>query len=85
MAGAPLGNKNGAKQNRIWGETIRRVVAQGKAEKIRKLAEVLVAKAEEGDIAALKEIGDRLDGKSAQQVQIQGDPNEPLRIIHESR
>ena len=34
--------------------------------------------AEDGDVAALREVGDRLDGKPAQQVQIQGDADQPL-------
>lgn len=66
--GAPVGNKNAAKENRLWSETIRRALVQGRAERLRKLAEVLIDKAAGGDVGALKEIGDRLDGKPAQAV-----------------
>lgn len=70
---APLGNQNARKENRLWSETIRRVIAQNDSAKLRKAAEALVAAAESGDIAALKELGDRIDGKAAQQLLIGGD------------
>ena len=78
--GAPFGNTNGKKENRIWGEAIKRVVAQGNSQKLRDLAEKLVSLAEAGDVAALKELGDRLDGKPAQQVQLSGDAETPLIV-----
>lgn len=39
------------------------------------LAENLLAKCDEGDMSALKELGDRLDGKPAQVIA--GDPERP--------
>jgi hypothetical protein len=65
--GAPLGNQNSSLENRLWGNTIRRAAAQD-PEKLRRIADTLLAKAEEGDIQAIKEIGDRLDGKPAQTI-----------------
>ena len=38
-----------------------------------------------GQLPFQKEVGDRLDGKPAQQVQLQGDADAPLKIIHESK
>lgn len=78
--GAQPGNNNAKKDNRMWGDAIKRVVAQGDAQKLRDLAEKLVALAEAGDVAALKELGDRLDGKPAQQVQLSGDSDAPLVV-----
>ena len=78
--GAPLGNTNGSKQNRLWGETIRRAVAQNDAVKLRGIADKLVEMALAGDVAAMREMGDRLDGKPAQQVQLSGDADgAPIR------
>lgn len=77
---APIGNQNARKENRAWSEAIRRVVAQNDSQKLRDLAEKLVALAEAGDVAALKELGDRLDGKPAQQVQVSGDSDAPLVV-----
>lgn len=37
-------------------------------EALADVAEQLIAKAAEGDISALKELGDRIDGKAAQSV-----------------
>ena len=38
-----------------------------------------------GDMSAMKELFDRLDGKPAQQVQLSGDADAPLVITHESK
>jgi hypothetical protein len=69
MAGAPVGNKNSSKNNRLWAETIRRAVVQSDGKRLRTIAEALLNKAAEGDISAIKELGDRLDGKSTQQIE----------------
>ena len=61
-------NKNSVKSNRLWGETIKRAVLAQDPEKLRKIAEKLIDMAESGDLAAMKELGDRLDGKAAQSV-----------------
>lgn len=65
---APKGNKNASKENRLWGETIRRVVAQNDSKKLRAAAEKLVGMAVAGDVSALRELGDRLDGKPHQSL-----------------
>lgn len=73
MAGAPLGNQNAAK-SKIWHQAIMRALAlrdksrvDGKKE-IDALAEKLLDLVSLGDLAALKEFGDRLDGKPAQAI-----------------
>lgn len=73
MAGAPLGNRNAAKENRLWGETIRRIAVQDDAKRLRAVAEKLYDAAEQGDVSAIREIGDRLDGKAAQPIEHSGD------------
>ena len=75
---APLGNKNAVK-NRPWSEAINRALLADDGKRLRGIAEKIVTLAEGGDVQALKEIGDRLDGKPAQQVQLSGDPDAPLR------
>lgn len=78
MAGAPEGNTNSSKNNRLWGDTIRRAIAQSDPEKLRRIADALLAKAEEGDLGAIKELGDRLDGKAAQSVALTGAEGGPV-------
>lgn len=67
-AGAPEGNQNSSKNNRLWADTIKRAVTQSDATRLRRIAEALITKAEDGDMSAIKELGDRLDGKAIQQV-----------------
>jgi hypothetical protein len=70
--GAPAGNTNSSTDNRLWANTIRRAIAQGDPEKLRKIAEKLLSMAEEGDLQAIKELGDRVDGKAKQATEISG-------------
>ncbi len=81
----------GAKSDKEWRDAIRRAVHElrvisgdKKAEKIKAmtlLARRLVTKGIEGDVSALKEIGDRLDGKATQAVQVGMD----VQITHIER
>jgi hypothetical protein len=73
--GAQPGNKNATK-NKLWAETLNRALLAEDGKKLRELAEKLIDRALEGDVTALKEIGDRIDGKPAQMIQ--GDPDNPL-------
>jgi hypothetical protein len=61
------GNTLGAK-NRLWERTVRRVIHQS-PDKLRAAAEKLIDMAAEGDLGAIKELADRLDGKSTQRVE----------------
>lgn len=72
---APIGNKNAVK-NKIWSDAIRRAVLQGK--RLDKLAEAIITAAEGGDISAIKEIGDRLEGKVTQTI---AGENGPVELI----
>ena len=69
MAGAPQGNTNSNRNNRLWADTIKRACIQGDGDQLRKIAEKLIEKAIEGDIQAIKELGDRIDGKAMQAVE----------------
>ena len=79
---APVGNRNAAKA-KVWSSAIqraldRRVSERGKA--IDDLADKLLDLCAGGDLQALKELGDRLEGKSAQSVTVLGDEDAPLRL-----
>lgn len=79
--GAPVGNQNAVKGKR-WADSIAYVLAEAEREdrpwKLREIARVLLAKAAEGDMAAIKEVGDRLDGKAPQAIV--GDSSAPLVV-----
>jgi hypothetical protein len=65
--GAPEGNKNASK-NKPWAEAVNRALLAEDGKKLRALADKLIDRALEGDVAALKEVGDRMDGKPAQAI-----------------
>lgn len=65
---AEKGNNYSSKGNRMWGNTLKRIATQN-PEKMRKIGEKLFKMAEKGDIAAMKEIGDRVEGKAVSVVQ----------------
>ena len=70
--GGQPGNTNSSKNNRLWADTIRRAVVQDDANRLRQIAEALLNEAADGNIAAIKELGDRLDGKSVATTELTG-------------
>ena len=68
---APIGNKNAAKA-KIWSAAVERALAEKSRIKgkimLDECARALVDKAAEGDVAALRELGDRLEGKPVQAI-----------------
>ena len=69
----------GSKSDKLWRDALMLAV-NGKDDKgkrkLRALAEKTLELALDGDMAAIKEIGDRLDGKPAQAIV--GDPDKPI-------
>ncbi len=83
-------NPGGGKgQDKIWSDALRRaVMRESDTDKGRKRIEVMADKcarmAENGDMAAIREIGDRLDGKSPQYSEIAAKGGAPLQLIVET-
>ena len=79
--GAPLGNTNATK-GKLWSAAINRALEiRGGGDKVKaldQLAEKLLRNCDEGDMAALKELGDRLDGKPTQTLA--GDAENPFYL-----
>lgn len=73
------GNPNGApKRVKIWKDAINRAIKRREDADplaLEKLADKLLAAVDAGDVAAIKEFGDRVDGKVAQAII--GDDDEP--------
>ena len=80
--GAALGNQNARKGK--WADALSRAVEDedpvSRRRRLDTIARKLIEKAEEGDIQAIKELGDRIDGKPGQQVIIAGDKEAPLEV-----
>lgn len=62
------GNTNSNRNNRLWADTLKRALIQADGNKIRAIAEALIEKAASGDVSAIRELGDRVDGKPTQQI-----------------
>lgn len=77
---AAEGNTYSSKDNRLWANTLRRAIVQSDGAKIRAIAEKVLALAEAGDMAAVREVGDRLDGKAAQSVALTGPDGGPMQF-----
>ncbi len=82
---APKGNQFAAKAKQ-WSAAIERALekrgegkGKSRAEVLAEMADKLLTECEEGNLMALKELGDRLDGKPAQAII--GEEDNPLKVI----
>ena len=78
-----IGRPVGTTHDKLWRSAIvravkRRTGGKGSPRHLDTLANVLVREGGNGNVAAIKEVGDRLDGKPAQALQIKGDPDSPV-------
>lgn len=78
------GNPNGRIGDKPWREALRRALARaagkngGVAEGLDSIAAAVVTLAQQGDMNAIKEIADRLDGKAAQSVDVNMTHERPI-------
>lgn len=80
-AEANIGNQHSSKINHIMNDTLKRILIQNEALRARTITEALVTKAEDGDIAAIKEVWDRMEGKAVAKTELSGDEDSPL-VMH---
>lgn len=84
--GAPLGNKNAANA-KIWTQAIKRALARrgGNIEGgLNDIADQFIEAVAQGDAWAIKELGDRLEGKPAQTQILEGG-QEPIVVEKRAR
>ena len=84
---APAGNQYAARAKQ-WTAAIERALEKRKGTRVEaldELAEKLLAKCDEADMGALRELGDRLEGKPGQVIDLGSDPARPLlhKLIRE--
>jgi len=79
--------KSGPKSDKLWADAVRLAAmredfdADGKIRKrLNILADNLLKSAISGDIQAIKEVGDRLDGKPKQATEVSGPDGESIPI-----
>lgn len=75
------GNPNGRPKVKPFRDAVRRVIAEAGDDKdmLKAVAAALLAKGMDGDVSAIKEIADRLDGKVPQTLQ-GDDEGGPIRL-----
>jgi hypothetical protein len=81
------GNANSGRREKPFAKALAMEIAEAgeNAKALRNIAKVLIAKAEEGDLQAIKEFIDRTDGKAPQAI-IGGDEDDPaVRFVAEIR
>jgi len=80
---APIGNQNAAKA-RLWSAAIERALerrkpANERIKAIDELADKLLNSCYKGDLSALQELGNRLEGRPGQTVILGGDSDNPIQ------
>ncbi len=88
MAGAPKGNQNAAKA-KVWSAAIaraldRREPADKRIKAIDELADKLLDECYTGSLSALQELGNRLEGKSHQSMDIGLSTDMPLEEMNDA-
>jgi hypothetical protein len=92
MVGRPFppgvsGNPSGRPKKKDWTDAIRKAVQAvpeddpQKRQRLELLAEALMLKALSGDVPALKEVGERLDGKVPQAL-VGDDESAPITVVN---
>ena len=79
------GNPGGRRAEKPITDAIRMALSEEHADtgkkKLRVLAQKLVDEAIDGNVQAMKEVADRMEGKPAQSKELTGDPEAPLQVV----
>ena len=78
------GNANSGRREKPFAEALAMELkdAGPNHRKLRMIARKLIAKAEEGDLAAIVELANRTDGKVPQQLQHTGEGDDAIQMVH---
>ena len=77
---ANKGNNHSNKENRMPTERLRMELKQN-PEKVKKIIQALIDKAISGDMAAIREVFDRVDGKVETNVRAEFADNRPIYVV----
>jgi isocitrate dehydrogenase len=78
-SGAQPGNDNAAKGKK-WKDAIHYAITKDK-QALQDVAKALISKAKEGDVSAIKELGDRIDGKVSQELEHSGEIKATVQFV----
>ncbi len=77
---ANKGNNHSNKENRMPTERLKMELKQN-PEKVKKIIQALIDKAISGDMAAIREVFDRVDGKVETNVRAEFADNRPIYVV----
>lgn len=81
------GKPRGPKSDKLWAEAVRMAVLREetcgdeKRKRLSIIADKVATLAMDGDLQAIKEIGDRLDGRPKQASEITGAEGGPVQVL----
>lgn len=77
------GNPGGRPKTRPFKDALKKLIDESgvDGDNLRLIAQALITKASAGDVQAIKEIGDRLDGKVPQSI-VGDDDEDPINVLH---
>ncbi len=81
------GNPEGGKRPKLWRDAINRAIKrreQDDPQALEKLADKLLQAVDQGDVSAIKEFGDRLDGKVPQAI-VGDAEHDPIAITSDAK
>ena len=79
MAGGGQSGNQNARKGKVWFDALRKECVQRDA--LAEIAKAVVDAAIKGEPWAIAEIGNRMDGKPAQSLEVSGDPDNPLETV----
>lgn len=74
------GNPAGRQSEKPWRDALSVALSENNRAALRAIADAVVQRALTGDMLAVKEIGDRLDGRAKQQTEVTGAEGGPLVV-----
>ena len=78
--GAPKGNNNPGK-NKPWTDALKRALLRNEGKDLEAIAQKVIEMAKDGDIQAIREVGDRVEGKAVQSLEAKVDASVTVEVV----
>lgn len=78
--GAPKSNNNAGK-NKPWTDALKRALLRNEGKDLEAIAQKVIEMAKDGDIQAIREVGDRVEGKAVQSLEAKVDASVTVEVV----